>query len=1146
MNLQAEILRSSVSEDVPHGTSGTSHATVEEASTGSPPARNDGPDLNRTRRSGPDAGRGREPVEPMVRELNRTKRTRRQAMVIGSWNVRTLLDTKNLSDRPERRTALVASELARYNVDVAALSETRLPETGQLTEPGQGYTFFWSGRQSSERREAGVGFAIKSELARKLVKLPECISDRLMTLRLPLSNNRHVTLISAYAPTMTNPDSVKLAFYEDLETAITRIPRTEKLLILGDFNARVGTDHITWEGTIGKHGVGKCNSNGLLLLQTCTAHSLSITNTLFRLPTRKKTTWMHPRSKNWHLIDYVITRSTDLKDVRVTKAMCGAECWTDHRLLVSKLNFRIQPRKRPQGQKTAKKLGITALTVRQIQERFATALDRKILQTQGDEPTSVEERWAALKGTIQETALAHLGTAQRKNKDWFDENDAAIQELLATKRRHFKKLQGDPSSTAKKAAFKRSRGEAQKKLRAMQNSWLSERAHEIQNYADRNDSKRFYDALKCVYGPQTSGTTPVLDSNGSTLLTEKSEILERWTEHFNEVLNRPSAINAEAIEQLPQVEVNPLLESEITGAEVEIALTQLSRGKAPGSDGIPADVYKAGGPAMRQRLTSIFQAMWDTERLPQDFKDATVVHIYKRKGNKHSCDNHRGIALLSSAGKILARVLLNRLLKHLEQGLLPESQSGFRKARGTTDMIFAARQLQEKCQEQNVDLYTVFIDLTKAFDYISRDGLWKIMAKFGCPRKFINIIRQFHDGMKANILENGDLSPAFPVSNGVKQGCVLAPTLFSMVFSAMLTDAFKTCDQGVNIRYRTDGKLFNIRRFNAPTKVRETTVRDLLFADDCGLNGNTEPAMQQLMDCFSRACDNFGLTINTQKTEIMYQPAPGKPYERPHVTVNGTTLNAVDNFTYLGSNLSRSVLIDNEVNSRIAKASVAFARLRKNVWERRGITHQTKLKVYRAVVLPTLLYASETWTIHARHTKQLNSFHMSRIRKILHIKWQEKLADTEVLNLANIPSIYTLLQKSQVRWAGHVVRMPDNRLPKQLLYGELKTGKRDRAGPKKRYKDSLKESLKKIDVDVNNWETLASDRTAWRAKVNHQVQRAEDHRVAAAERKRSARKARATTSVAATNDHLCQHCGRGFRAQIGLFSHLRTHNLQGN
>ena len=139
-----------------------------------------------------------------------------------------------------------------------------------------------------------------------------------MTLRLPLSGKRHATIVSAYAPTMTNPDEVKNKFYDDLDSVISAAPGIDKLILLGDFNARVGTDHQTWEGVIGSEGVGQCNSNGLLL-RKCAEHELLITNTVFRLPTHGKTTWMHPRSKHWHLIDYVIVRRKDRHYVRVIK-----------------------------------------------------------------------------------------------------------------------------------------------------------------------------------------------------------------------------------------------------------------------------------------------------------------------------------------------------------------------------------------------------------------------------------------------------------------------------------------------------------------------------------------------------------------------------------------------------------------------------------------------------------------------------------------------------------------------------------------------------------------------------------------------------------------------------------------------------------
>ena len=164
---------------------------------------------------------------------------------IGAWNVRTLMDSAG-SDRPQRRTTLVGRELGRYGIEIAALSEIRFAEIGEIKEVGAGYTLFWSGRKSEERREEDVGFAIKSDLVGKLSGLPTGINDRLMTLRLPLSGSKHAIIVSAYAPTMTNPDEVKDKFYDDLDNIIYATPRTDKLILHGYFNARVGTDHQAW------------------------------------------------------------------------------------------------------------------------------------------------------------------------------------------------------------------------------------------------------------------------------------------------------------------------------------------------------------------------------------------------------------------------------------------------------------------------------------------------------------------------------------------------------------------------------------------------------------------------------------------------------------------------------------------------------------------------------------------------------------------------------------------------------------------------------------------------------------------------------------------------------------------------------------
>ena len=232
----------------------------------------------------------------------------------------------------------------------------------------------------------------------------------------------------------------------------------------------------------------------------------------------------------------------------------------------------------------------------------------------------------------------------------------------------------------------------------------------------------------------------------------------------------------------------------------------------------------------------------------------------------------------------------------------------------------------------------------------------KSWQRFGCPAKVIAMVRQFHDGMLARVQKDDEFSDRFPLTNGVKQGCVLASTLFSMMLSAMLTDAFQDGDNGIPIKYRFDGKLFNLaRRLQAKSKVQTEVLDEFLFADDMAKDAPSEEKMQKGVDQVSDSCDSYNLTISIKNTtEVVYLPTPGKPYKESSITVKGQRLQVVDKFTYLGSTLPRVVHIDDEVNARFAKASAAFGLLRGSIWDRSGIRFDTKLKVYRSVVLPTL------------------------------------------------------------------------------------------------------------------------------------------------------------------------------------------------
>ena len=158
------------------------------------------------------------------------------------------------------------------------------------------------------------------------------------------------------------------------------------------------------------------------------------------------------------------------------------------------------------------------------------------------------------------------------------------------------------------------------------------------------------------------------------------------------------------------------------------------------------------------------------------------------------------------------------------------------------------------------------------------------MAKFGCPPRFIAMVRQFHDGMQARVQNDGEFSEPFEVTNGVKQGCVMALSVFSMMFSAMLNDAFQDSDTDFPIRYRFDGNVFNLRRLQAKTKMQTNVLDELLYADDIDKNASPEAKMQIAMDQVSQSCDNYDLTISTKRRKL---------YTQQHLenrTINQTSL----------------------------------------------------------------------------------------------------------------------------------------------------------------------------------------------------------------------------------------------------------------
>ena len=180
----------------------------------------------------------------------------------------------------------------RLKLDIAALQETRLANSSFVKE--QHCTFLWKGKPEQETREHGVGFAVRYHLL-QMITPPTKGTEMMLTIHLS-SEQGTANILCIYTPTMSASPEIKDKFYEDLNTAGKNIPSNEFLLLLRDFNARVGSDRDTWPTCLGHHGIVKMNDNGQQLLEFCCVHDFCVTTTFFQTKPHQKVSWRHPRS----------------------------------------------------------------------------------------------------------------------------------------------------------------------------------------------------------------------------------------------------------------------------------------------------------------------------------------------------------------------------------------------------------------------------------------------------------------------------------------------------------------------------------------------------------------------------------------------------------------------------------------------------------------------------------------------------------------------------------------------------------------------------------------------------------------------------------------------------------------------------------
>ena len=292
-------------------------------------------------------------------------------------------------------------------------------------------------------------------------------------------------------------------------------------------------------------------------------------------------------------------------------------------------------------------------------------------------------------------------------------------------------------------------------------------------------------------GKRTFNSRYIKDEEGR-LLRDNALIRERWMRWFRKLLNTKSpTLDPGIVDELKQWPPCGPLNDIPSRHEVEEGIRALANRKAVGPNGLPAELQKVladeGELDTLGKFHDIIVAVWRGGGVPQQWKDATIKVLHKNK-DRTECGNYRGISHVDHAGKVLLEVIACCLSDYCERkNILPEEQCGFRPQRSTVDMMFVARRLQEPARKKDTPLYLCFIDLTKAYDSVDQTLLWGVLARFGAPPRMLAVIRQSHDGMQACVrLDDGECSDKLDVGQGLRQGCVLAPLLFNMFFTAVL------------------------------------------------------------------------------------------------------------------------------------------------------------------------------------------------------------------------------------------------------------------------------------------------------------------------------------------------------------------------
>lgn len=914
-------------------------------------------------------------------------------MKIGTWNVRSLFEAG--------KTHNAIQEMKRLKISILGISEMRWPNYGKCSIDG--HHIYYSGEDSSNHWN-GVGFIIDHKIEKALINFIP-VSDRVALLQIntkPVQMN----LIQVYAPQSEYDDQTVETFYQSVQHALSQIKKGEIIMVLGDFNAKIGEGR---DGdVVGKFGLGTRNDRGDRLVQFCQENELMVSNTFFKLPKRRLYTWKSPTDKAEktvrNQIDFITINKRYRNTIHSVKTYPGADVPSDHVLLIASLEIRlktIRPKKKEVG------IDVNKIKDSSIRDSISEQLHNKFTELKNKEDETVEERWTEIKTIASQIAKTHLKQENGKTtkKKWMTQEILKMME----ERRQLKNRD--------QTKYKEKQKEIRKEIRKAKEKWFSEECTEIEEMDKKHDTFAMHKKIKRSLGIGRRNNINILYDNNGKVMQSIEEKLQTWNTYIEQLFNDNRTPSGEYISNA--------LGPPILQEEVEKAINKLKKGRACGPDEIPAEVLTLFGEVGLKSLLTLFNKIYESGKIPQDWLKSIFVTLPKKR-NPTKCEDYRTISLMSHVLKLFLKIIHERIYRKLE-AQIGDTQFGFRNGMGTREALFALQILIQRCRDVNADVYACFIDFNKAFDQVKHDKLVNILRSTGIDEADIRIIQNLYYGQKASVRVEGQLTEEVNIRKGVRQGCVLSPLLFNIYSEEIFSEALDDMPIGINI----NGHL----------------IKTLRYADDTVLIADSLEDLQQLLNKVIDVGNEYGISLNTNKTKFMViNKNSMDANEIIRLYANDVALERVESLTYLGCLVNDQWDHSKEIKQRIEKARTIFLKMR-DVLSSNTLSLHLRMRIVRCYVFSVLLYGVEAWTLSETTSKKIEAFEMWVFRRILKISWTDHVTNNEVLRRMGVDrELMKTIKVRKLTYLGHIMRNEKYALLQLIIQGKVNS----RRGPGRR------------------------------------------------------------------------------------------------